>query len=135
MSAQEQTNALLHQLSRKGVILHYGQVDTLRRAQMTLHSWGVVECGQSDNHKSWSITRDEERGFPILTVYPKDGSASYKSRIADRESGALKRVAALCQAHGLYYYHQTDPRGCSLYVGTSPLTDNNYSSNGVACSV
>jgi len=31
----------------------------------------------------------------------------------------------------LYYYNQTDPRGCALYVSNEPLTDTNYP-NGVA---
>ncbi len=52
--------------------------------------------------------------------------------IPDREAGALRRVAAICEANGLHYFHQTDPRGCTLYVSNEPLTDTNYT-NGVAC--
>lgn len=57
---------------------------------------------------------------------------SRRERIADREAGALRRVKAVCERNGLHYYHQTDPRGCSLYVASEPLTDSAYS-YGVAC--
>ena len=50
----------------------------------------------------------------------------------DREAGALRRVAAACKALGLSWYHQTDPRGCALYVDGKPLTHQNYP-HGVAC--
>jgi hypothetical protein len=55
-----------------------------------------------------------------------------RTAIADRESGALKRIAKLCAEHKFYFFHQTDPRGCALYVSNLPLTDNNYT-HGVAC--
>ena len=37
-------------------------------------------------------------------------------RTPDREAGALKRAAAIAEAHGLTIYHQGDPRGCCLYL-------------------
>lgn len=54
-----------------------------------------------------------------------------RKRAEGRERGALKRIAALCEAHGLYWYHQQDPRGCALYVSSEPLSDQNYP-NGIA---
>ena len=45
--------------------------------------------------------------------------------------GALRRV----KATGLYFYHQTDPRGAALYVANVPLNNQNYSSIGVCCAV
>jgi len=32
----------------------------------------------------------------------------------------------------LYFYHQSDPRGASLYVSKEKLTSDNYSSKGLA---
>jgi hypothetical protein len=55
------------------------------------------------------------------------------SSIPDREAGALRRVAEACKAAGLHYYHQTDPRGCALYVAAEPLNAQNYSSRGIPC--
>lgn len=106
----------------------------LRRAQMTLHRWAELECGDSTPYSSFAIERDDATGKPRMHVYPHSGR-SHSYAIPDREVGALKRIAATCQAHGLHYFHQTDPRGCALYVAREPLTDTNYSSRGIACCV
>ncbi len=65
-------------------------------------------------------------------MYPHTGNMR-RYAIADRERGALKRVGAICARLGASFYHQTDPRGCALYVSAEPLSDQNYSSRGVAC--
>lgn len=57
--------------------------------------------------------------------------------IPDRESGALKRAEAIAKAHGLTIYHQSDPRGCSLYLirpGDVPVgyTVDSCYTNGIA---
>ena len=106
---------------------------TLRRAEMTLHRWAELECGDGNDYASWSIERDEESGKPYMCHYPHQGTAT-RSLIADREAGALRRVAAVCAELGLYYFHQGDPRGCALYVSREPLNGSNYS-NGMAVSV
>ena len=63
---------------------------------------------------------------------PAKGEAWRTGYVPDREKGALARVEALCKRLDLHYYHQTDPRGCALYVSNEPLPDNAYS-NGIAC--
>ena len=94
-----------------------GEADALRLAQLTLHRWAELECGGGNDYASWSIERDEDTGKPYMVTYPHNGS-SRRHRIADREAGALKRIAAILAEHGtLWSYHQTDPRGCALYVG------------------
>lgn len=41
-----------------------------------------------------------------------------KYPIADREKGAIKRLDAMMQGKShLWYYIQSDPRGCALYIG------------------
>ena len=102
---------------------------TLRRASLTLHRWAEGECGDGNDFASWCIVRDED-GKTYREVYPHTGKMR-RSRIPDRERGALRRVAEVCAARGWHFYHQGDPRGCALYVSTSPLGDTNYS-NGVA---
>lgn len=100
----------------------------LRRAERTLQRWAERECGDGSD---WAIERDDATGKPF-NVYHGEAANPHRYAIADREAGALRRVAELCDALGLHFYHQTDPRGCMLYVAAEPLTDQNYH-NGVAC--
>lgn len=105
--------------------------NVLRRAQLTLHRWAELECGDGNG----CIERDDATGKPFYYranhsyLDPHDPRARY--RIADREAGALRRVAEVCKRNGLHFYHQTDPRGCALYVSREPLTDSDYN-RGVA---
>lgn len=101
----------------------------LRRIQMTLHRWGELECGNGNDYASWAIERDEETGKPFMVMHPHQGK-SRRSPVADREKGALKRLGAVVKARNLRAttdndagnfvipYHQTDPRGCALYLVT-----------------
>lgn len=101
----------------------------LRRCAMTLHRWAEAECGDGRRDVSWCITRDDATGKPFREVHSRAGVQRYA--VADREKGALKRLAAICARYGLHYYHQTDPRGASVYVAMEPLTASTYL-NGVA---
>lgn len=131
MSARQATYELMHSLSTRGINLSFDEANTLRRAQMTLHRWAELECGDGNDYASWAIERDEQTGVPYLVTYPHDGKTR-QHRIPDREAGALRRVKAICSKWGIYFYHQTDPRGCALYVSNEPLPDHNYN-RGVAC--
>ena len=133
MNARSATYELIARFASRGISLPFDHVNTLRRAEKTMHRWAEIECGDGNDYSSWSIERDEATGKPYLCTYPQDGKMR-RHRIADRENGALKRIAAICQAHGLHFYHQTDPRGCALYVNNEPLPDNNYT-RGVACCI
>jgi hypothetical protein len=84
---------------------------------MTLHRWAEAECGDSNDHCSWSIDRDEKTGKPFRVVHPHNGSKVRRESIPDRENGALRRLAAITVRYPeIYGYHQTDPRGCALYL-------------------
>lgn len=131
MTARNDTYALMHSLLNRGLTVTWEQANTLRRAQLTLHRWAELECGDGNDYSSWSIERDDETGLPYLCRYPHDGKMR-RTRIPDREKGALKRIAAVCEEIGAHYYHQTDPRGCALYVAAEPLGDSAYT-RGVAC--
>jgi len=91
------------------------QVNSLRRISVTLHRWHEFECGTD----AGSIERDETTGKPFIRtprgkLYP----------VADREAGALKRLALIIQDRNLQHplngfletYIQTDPRGQALYI-------------------
>lgn len=131
MSARNDTIALMQTLNARGVAADFDAANTFRRAQLTLHRWAELECGDGNDYCSWSIERDDETQFPYFVTYPHTGK-SYRRRIADKERGALRRVAEVCKRLNAHYYHHTDPRGCALYVGSEPLTDSYYN-RGVAC--
>jgi hypothetical protein len=122
----------MQQLGARGISLSFDEANTLRRAELTLQSWAEQECGDSNNYASYSIERNEDTGIPYRVTRWHDSTNARYHRIADREAGALRRVKAICKAHGLHFYHQTDPRGCALYVSNEPLPDHNYT-RGVAC--
>lgn len=131
MTARDKGMQVKERLERRGIAITLDEAQTLRRAEMTLHRWAELECGDGNG----CIERDEKTGIPYYRnanrsyVDPRDPRAT--RRIADREKGALTRVAAICDKHSLYYFHQTDPRGCALYVSREPLTDSAYT-NGIA---
>ena len=131
MSARQDTNELVQRFSNRGINISFDDANTLRRAQLTLRRWYEQECGDGNNYYSWAIERDEQTGIPYRCVYPYKG-ANRRTRIADREAGALRRVKAICEANGLHYYRQGDPRGCALYVDNQPIPDDDYT-RAVAC--
>jgi uncharacterized protein RhaS with RHS repeats len=134
MGARSDTLALQATIARRGVSLSFEDANTLRRAQITLHGWNEAECGDSNDYASWSIERDEATGKPYRVTYAHSENKARRYAVPDRETGALRRVRDICQRNGLHYWHQTDPRGCSLYVDIQPLTDCDYS-RGIACSL
>lgn len=106
----------------------------LRRIEMTLQRWAGQECGDSNNYSSWSVERDEMTNKPFKCVYPHTGEM-HRYPIADREAGALRRCKAIIDARNqrtpggkswsnwIIFYHQTDPRGCALYLVTHAQLD------------
>jgi hypothetical protein len=131
MTARNDTLALMQRIGRLGVSLSFDQANTLRRAEITLHRWAELECGDANEYASWGIERDSETDKPYMCRYANNGKNN-KWRIPDREAGALRRVRQVCKDAGLHFYHQTDPRGCALYVSNEPLPDNDYT-RGIAC--
>lgn len=147
MSTQKRKFELFARLARLGFT--YDESAALRRIEMTLQRWGEAECGDGNDHGSWAIERDEKSGKPFRVHhhYLHGRSKDYVTRhaIADREAGALRRLAAIVLARNLRVcpplhvpacqsaplqtnpetagqhvtaYHQTDPRGCNLYLLT-----------------
>jgi hypothetical protein len=131
MNSDLKNEILMNRLAADGVSVTWAQADTLRRAELTLHRWAELECGDGNGRASWAIERDEETERPYYVTYPHDGP-SYRRAIPDRERGALARVAAVCKAVGAHFHHQTDPRGGALYVSSRPIDGTN---RGVWCGV
>ena len=109
-------------LIRAGI--EYEDALALRRIAMTLDRWHEMECGNSNSYGSWAIERDETEtgdGLPYL-VHHQWGHGRWpdsttRTRIPDREKGALKRLAKIMARYpALGHYVQTDPRGASIYI-------------------
>ena len=92
------------QLDRLGI--SEGDATTLIRASLTLHRWAEREC-------NGEIQRDEETGKPYVHS-TFDGRRLYAT--ADRETSAIARAQTIATKYRLGLYHQTDPRGCALYL-------------------
>lgn len=133
MFAVEKNSLILERLARICPSATIDDVNILRRAELTLTKWSEQECGDSNDFCSWSIERDEKNGKPYRCVYPHKGSMR-RTPIADKERGALRRIKDVCDRLGLHFYHQTDPRGCALYVSNETLTSQNYH-HGIAICV
>jgi hypothetical protein len=84
--------------------------DALRRASMRLQRWGEMEC----NH---DVQRDEVTNKVTVRYCRNDGNISKPRAIRDMETPAIKRCEAIAKAHGLAFYHQSDPRGVQVYIG------------------
>lgn len=133
MSTQKRKFELFARLQALGFT--YEEAVSLRRIEMTLQRWGERECGDGSN---WGLERDEKTGKPY-NVWHGEGKAR-RYPVADREAGALRRLAAIVKARNLresptefmqanaqdwvFAYHQGDCRGCMLYLITrGQLTD------------
>lgn len=101
--------------------ISYDDADALRRISMTLRRWfehecnGVIERDETTNRVYW-------RNVNHTYLDPHDPRATW--RIADRETGARKRLATIMARYPeLTAYVQGDPRGCSLYILTAEQID------------
>lgn len=80
-----QTAHMIATLTRAGI--EYDDALALRRVAMTLHRWHELECGTDGG----CIERDEDTGL----TYWRSASSARRYRTPDRETGALKRLAAI----------------------------------------
>jgi hypothetical protein len=137
----KQTHEMLTRLQALGI--SSDDAFALRRISMTLHRWFEMECGtENAAGASISIERDGEGGagkpYQRIQYATKGGWVDRRYPIADRETGARKRLAAIVARYpGLSAYVQTDPRGAAVYIlrpGDVPegADVNAYYSRGVA---
>lgn len=113
MSRYQKIAQLSMRLERLG-LTDFRDQNSLRLIELTLSRWGERECGDENGG---GIERDETTGKPYWTYDKGDGKRG-RYAIADKEKGALARLARIMKKYPrLWYYHQSDPRGCALYVG------------------
>jgi hypothetical protein len=117
-----------------GARIDFDDAETLRRAELTLNRWATEECNGTIQ-RPWADTPDGDTG-PYRPGRLWRAEKGIFSRVPDRQAGALRRIAEVCKRNGLDFYHQGDPRGCSLYIADSGagMNDTNYSSF-VSCAV
>ena len=125
------------------------EAESLRRISMTLRRWFELECGDSNDFKSWAIERDETTDKPYMVEHMHvpassnpfgySNNGTYKTAIPDREAGARKRLAKILSARnarrdttatetrtfkgGFSYDHTTSAHGMpdvSAYIQTDP---------------
>ena len=97
-------------------------VASLRRINSTLRRWYELECGDGNG----MIERDDATGKPYWINYTRRylgaNDARMRSPVADREAGALRRLARIVSARNertgspVATYIQSDPRGAALYI-------------------
>ena len=135
MNAYSQNQELASDAERRGVQITNDQAAILRRAELTLHRWSEEMCGSVGNKwYSRYLERGDDDGKPFHRAVNHYSGKEFITSAPDRERGALKRVASLCDEAGIHFYHQTDPRGAALYVSADVLTDQNYT-NGICCAI
>jgi hypothetical protein len=110
--------------------ISFNDARELRRIAMTLSRWHELECGSD----AGAVERDETTG---KTTW-RDAVTGLRYPCADRETGALKRLAETMKKYPtLGFFVQSDPRGHSLFIlrpGDVPAgadADAHYS-NGIA---
>ncbi len=147
MATQKQKFELFQRLAALGFTFEEAQ--KLRKIEMTLSRWSTAECNgeiQRDAKRDASgapIEGTDGEGLPRRYWQSCSGEMRHGSIIADREKGALQRLAEIVKARNsrevihdaftigtgmpipnpenanfLFAYHQGDPRGCSLYLVT-----------------
>lgn len=98
-------------LSGEGYGISRDDIEALYRVERALHRWSERECNgeveTDEDGKAWHSSYGDLH----------NGTAVLRSRVPNREAGALRRLAAIMARYPhLRAYHQTDPRGCALYV-------------------
>lgn len=83
---------------------------TLKQCQRTLRKWSEDEC-------NGIIQYDDDGVTPRRYCNDRCGSPTVPGSIViDRSESAMERARKIAAKHGLSVYHQSDPRGCALYV-------------------
>lgn len=120
---EKKTLPIVESLKRE-LLRHYDAIliDKIRRDAITLRRLYECECNGCTRDKFSSET---------WAQYDKNREAQM-AWVEKRVETVRSRIERNCEALGLYYYHQTDPRGCALYISNNPISDNCYSTSAIA---
>jgi hypothetical protein len=138
VNKQEQRERALRDNRLAAIGFDWNEIESITRIERTLHRWAELECGTDRG----AIERDETTGKPYFMMEPPSRHGRSSWPVRDMETGALKRLSAIMANHPeLWSYHQSDPRGCALYIGRNEdkatrypehELDSVYSSIGIA---
>ena len=120
---QERINTIIEQLVNHGVDsqdMPFEIVAKLRRDAITLRRLFECECN--------GCTRDPLK-YESLENYDQARERQMEW-VEKRIEQVKKRIARICKGLELTHFIQSDPRGCSLYLGTD--SKENYHQEGVA---
>lgn len=110
MNRKESIRQFEQQSRLEGMGVSSEHAEALRRISMTLSRWAEREC-------NGEVEVDED-GKAYGTNAAYSTGTIRRWRLPNREAGALRRLATIMAYYpGLWAYHQTDPRGCALYIG------------------
>ena len=125
MNADQKNRELSERILRvAGIEVLPSDSGIIRRAAIAVTDWdtdicnGVVQFNEDDNKYHYWAGGSGRR---------YDWGA-----IKDKGLLAINRAKKVTEKYGLTLFHQGDPRGVSLYVGTSEMNERNYYSF-VAC--
>lgn len=117
MNKRQKTAAFFDRMTNLGFT--HAETGALLKAERALSRWAELECGISDANRSVSVYRDEDTGRPFYRIEYRVGN-EWKTNTQpkrDTEKAALQTVERiLADKPGFSAYHQTDPRGVSLYL-------------------
>jgi hypothetical protein len=89
------------------------EATTILRKAQTLHTWAEHECnGTKQREEKQDATGAWIETGRVFWYNPNTGDRC--GLTPDLERGAIKAVSRICEAHGLNYEHQGDPRGFVL---------------------
>jgi hypothetical protein len=127
MNADQKNRQLSERILKvTGVEVLPSDAGVIRRAAIAIHDWNVDEC-------NGVIQFNEDDKKCHYWAGGRNGGKRYDwGAIKDKETLAINRAKKVTEKYGLTLFHQGDPRGVSLYVGTSEMNEVNYDSF-VAC--
>jgi hypothetical protein len=84
---------------------------SLKRLAKIIHKWNEDECNGAIQ---WHGDNEET---PKRHFQDRQGCFTIPGpTIQDKEKQSLESARKIAAKHGLSIYHQSDPRGCALYV-------------------
>ena len=88
---------------------------SLKRLAKLIRKWNEDECNGAIQ---WSDDNEETpKRYPKRYFQDRHGYFTIPGpTIQDKERQSLESARRIAAKHGLSIYHQTDPRGCALYV-------------------
>ena len=122
-------------LSEQGIMLSLPDARNLRSAAVTLHRWDQRKNGfltKYPEKASVTLIRDEHTNIPYFAIHPFSGPDTIYERVEDRERAAEVLIQNICNRYRLHFFRQTDPNECPLYLGRSPMTNQDFLTKGFA---